>query len=168
MVDQACQEHHFYAILSMYAVPSLYMHQKRAAYLGQPRSTLVAVDRFPQNRARLIGSDGPLPLANGGYPRLRYSDFLGQAVLADPHRDQKLLFQYFARMYVWYFWHNFTSMIIANFDTRGYALGPDKTDSPLGINSDAPLTFAVPGKFLQPILRRYSKIFYFVSIVQHP
>jgi len=61
----------------------------------------------------------------------------------------------------------FTSMIVANFDSAGCSVTPDKADSPLVINPYTPLPFAVTGKFFKSVLRWNAKIIDPVSVVKH-
>lgn len=59
-------------------------------------------------------------------------------------------------------------MVVAYFYTAGRPFVPDKADSPLVIDSDAPLSVAVTGKFFQPVLRGNAKVVDPAGVVQHP
>jgi hypothetical protein len=63
--------------------------------------------------------------------------------------------------------HSVTSMIVAYFDTTGRPVVPDKTETPLVVNSNTPLPVAVAGEFFQPILGGNTEIVNPTSVVQH-
>jgi hypothetical protein len=62
-------------------------------------------------------------------------------------------------------------VVVDNFDLPGIAISPFKTDSPLVIDTDAPLAFAVAFQRFQPVSRRGAKLFnlnYPVDLAQFP
>jgi hypothetical protein len=49
-------------------------------------------------------------------------------------------------------------MIVTYLDSAGRPVVPGKADSPLVVDSYAPLSVAVTGEFFQPVLWRYAKV----------
>ncbi len=58
-------------------------------------------------------------------------------------------------------------MIVAYFNTAGSPVVPDKADSPLVVDSYAPLPVAVAGEFFQSVLGRDAKVIDLAGVVQH-
>jgi hypothetical protein len=58
-------------------------------------------------------------------------------------------------------------MIVAYFNTAGRPVVPEKADSPLVIDSYAPLSVAVAEQFFQPVLWGNTKVVDPAGVVQH-
>ncbi len=58
------------------------------------------------------------------------------------------------------------SMIVNNFNILWPLVGPDKTDTPLIVHPNAPLTGSVAGEFFKPVARRRTKVLDAVSSVK--
>lgn len=111
--------------------------------------------------------DGPFAITYGGDPCLRNSNFFCQAILAYSHRDQEFFPQDFAGVDIGKLIHGVTSVIVAYFDPTGRPVAPDKADTPLVVDSYAPLSIAVAGELFQPVLRRNTKVVNPADVVQH-
>jgi len=121
----------------------------------------------PRQSDRSVSGDCPLTITYGRDSWLWNTDFLCQPVLTDSHRDQKFFPKNFAGMDIGKFIHGVTSMIVTYFNTAGRPVVPDKADSPLVIDSYAPLSVAITGEFFQSVLWRNPKVVETASIVQH-
>lgn len=115
-----------------------------------------------------VSGNGPLAIANGGDSRFRDSDFLCQAILAYSHRNQEFFPKDFTGMDIGKFFHGVTPMVVAYFYTAGRTFVPDKADSPLVIDSDAPLSVAVTEELFQPVLWGNTEVVDPAGVVQHP
>lgn len=115
-----------------------------------------------------VSGDGPLTITYGGDSRLRNPDFLCQAILAYSQRNKEFFSKNFAGVDIGKFFHGVTSMVVAYFYTAGRPFVPDKADSPLVIDSEAPLSVAVTGELFQPVLRGNAKVVDPAGVVQHP
>jgi hypothetical protein len=103
----------------------------------------------PQGR---IGCNGPFPCNDFSDAPLRHANALGKPVLSDVHGLKEFFPQDFAGMNQRHVsFHGSPSMIIGDFDLMGMILFPGKADPPLVIDSDAPLAFSIPAKFLQAV-----------------
>jgi hypothetical protein len=112
-----------------------------------------------------VSGDGSLTVTDSGNSRLWNRDLFSQTILADTHRDKEFFPKNFAGMDIWKFIHGVTSMIVTYFNTAGRPVVPVKTDSPLVINSYAPLSITVAGEFFQPVLWWNAKVVDPVGIV---
>jgi hypothetical protein len=103
-------------------------------------------------------------------PSGRHADVLGDAVLREPQRDHELLKEDFAGMDggELLLCHESPFVIVDDLDIEGAPVSPLETDAPLLIDAYAPLTDAVPPKFLEPIPGRSSQLLDGVRSVEHP
>ena len=99
----------------------------------------------------------------------RNMDVLGQSVLADFFRLQKLFHEDFSRVERehFLFTHGHLLMVIDDFNVISVFFLPDKTNTPLIIYSDAVLTFSLPLQTFKIIGGRVSKVTHIFSPVQH-
>ena len=58
-------------------------------------------------------------------------------------------------------------MIIGDLNVLGFAVDPTKTKSPLIVDADAMLPFAITGQFLQVIPRRNAQVFERLGRIEH-
>jgi hypothetical protein len=58
-------------------------------------------------------------------------------------------------------------VVIANLNSGGVPINPEKTDSPLFVDADAPLVMSITGKPLQPISWRDTQVVKLPCVVQH-
>jgi len=58
-------------------------------------------------------------------------------------------------------------MVIGNFNIEGVIAFPSKADTPLVVDTDAPLTNPVTSKFFQPVGRRNPQIIQRDRVVYH-
>jgi len=106
-----------------------------------------------------IGADAAFASADFIDPHGRYADVPGKPVLAYAHWLQEFFQKDFAGMCWRKITHTVTSlMIIGYFNIMGTVFLPRKTDSPLSVDADAVLSFAVITQEFKPIGRRYAKI----------
>jgi len=83
----------------------------------------------------------------------------GKPVLTDLHWLQKLLQKYLAGMNVWQFFHFvLLSVVIGYLNIIGNAIIPHEANSPLLVNSDAPLAVPISGKLFETIRRWYAQV----------
>ena len=99
----------------------------------------------------------------------RNMDVLGQSVLADFFRLQKLFHKDFSRVKRehFLFTHGHLLMVIDDFNVISVFFLPDKTNTPLIIYSDAVLTFPLPLQAFKVIRGWVSKVTHIFSPVQH-
>ena len=99
----------------------------------------------------------------------RNMDVLGQSVLADFFRLQKLFHEDFSRVERehFLFTHGHLLMVIDDFNVISVFFLPDKTNTPLIIYSDAVLTFPLPLQAFKVIRGWVSKVTHIFSPVQH-
>ena len=99
----------------------------------------------------------------------RNMDVLGQSVLADFFRLQKLFHEDFSRVKRehFLFTHGHLLMVIDDFNVISVFFLPDKTNTPLIIYSDAVLTFPLPLQTFKIIRGWVSKVTHIFSPVQH-
>jgi hypothetical protein len=102
-----------------------------------------------------IRRDGTLSGNDFADSPLRYTHGLGELVLSDTYRLQKILQEYFTRMYWRHlpFHGSSPSMVIDDLDIVGVPSIPPETDAPLIVDANAPLSFSFPSQFLQPVGR---------------
>ena len=99
----------------------------------------------------------------------RNMDVLGQSVLADFFRLQKLFHEDFSRVKRehFLFTHGHLLMVIDDFNVISVFFLPDETNTPLIIYSDAVLTFPLPLQAFKVIRGWVSKVTHIFSPVQH-
>jgi hypothetical protein len=112
----------------------------------------------PENFRKPEGSirrDGALPGNDFTDSPLGHPHGLGELVLSDTYRLQKILQEDFTGMYWRHlpFHGSSPSMVIDDFDIVGVPFIPPETDTPLIVNADAPLSFSIPSQLLQPVGR---------------
>ncbi len=122
------------------------------------------VARKPQRR---VGADAALLMANFTDPHGGYADVLGQPVLADAHRLQKLLQENFAGMNGGKIPHDNTSMIVDDFNMMNAVIMPLEANPPLAVDADRVLTGAVTAQRLQAVGRWYAKVGQRFGKMQH-
>jgi hypothetical protein len=107
---------------------------------------------------RGIRRDPPLPMDNLINATRRHPDRLGQMVLADLHRLQKILQQNLPRMdrRKLALGHHLTSVIVHNFHAIGVTVTPHKAHAPLIVHTDAMLSLAITGQRLKSIAGRHT------------
>lgn len=103
--------------------------------------------------------DGSLAMHDFIDPARRHADGLGQCVLADAHRHQKLLIQNLARMGPCELGHGVLSVVIDDLYIVCVVGGfiPLEADAPLVIDANAVLPFAVALQCFQAIAGRHAK-----------
>jgi len=108
--------------------------------------------RQPQ---RGIGSDGPLAVNNLIDAARRYADFKREPILAHAHRFEPFFQQNFAGGDKFKFLHHRRLLVVVHdLDIERRAAAPFKTQTPLIVDADAPLPFAITFQGFQPVLRR--------------
>jgi hypothetical protein len=106
-----------------------------------------------------IGRDAPLAGHDVADALRRHADFLGQPILADAHRFQKLLQQEFTGSYgAELGHHNSPSMVVHDLDILGTCVRPPKANPILIVDPDTVLARSIAFQGLQPIARRHTQI----------
>lgn len=107
-----------------------------------------------------VGSDGPLSLDYFVNPPSWNTDILGKPILAYSHWLQKILKEYFSRMYRFQFLiHVFSSLVVICYlHVMGIIFFPLETYPPLIIYPYAVLPFPVPIQLFEAITWRNPQI----------
>jgi len=102
-----------------------------------------------------VGADRPLAMNDLVDTTSGDSDVLGEAILAQPHRPQKLLEKdlsgVYRREFLAHCVLSWRLVIIHDLNVMGITCRPTETDAPLVIDSDAELSLAITVQALQPI-----------------
>lgn len=92
----------------------------------------------------------------------------GKAVFADPQRNKKFFKKNFSRVNIRQSIHNLSPLVIvANFNATGISFIPHKTNAPLAIDTDTPLSHSFFIKLFEVVGRRDSQILNLLRVIDH-
>jgi hypothetical protein len=119
----------------------------------------LARPKVPRHAKGSVGSDSPLAEDYLIDPPRRNTDCVGESILTELERLQKLLKQDLTRVNrVHGLWHHHSLVAVHNLDVFGPRNGPAKTNSPLVVDPNAVRVCAIAMKLLQSTARLNSQI----------